>query len=89
MADKSFNAFEMAQDQFDKVADMIDNDPVKLERSNTAMTPACNDLMSRDDDAGKTEQYHNIVQKVMFRSKHQGQTSACCRCVSDESEGAK
>jgi len=37
--------------QFDKVADMIDNGPVKLKRSDTAMTPASSDLMNSDEEA--------------------------------------
>jgi len=45
---------------------MVDNDPVSLRRSDMTMTPASNNLMSRDDDAKlldnkeRKEQYHNI-----------------------------
>jgi len=61
-------------EQFGKVADMIDNGPVKLKKSGTAMTPASSDLMSRDDDAKflskqRKEQYHNIVAKGIFMAK--------------------
>jgi len=60
--------------QFGKVADMIDNGPVKLKRSDTAMIPASSDLMSRDDDPKilskqRKEQYHNIVAKGTFVAK--------------------
>ena len=57
-------------EQFDKVTDLIENGPVKLKRSDTAMTPGSNNLMSRDDDAKLTdnkerkEQYHNVVAKA-------------------------
>jgi len=60
--------------QFGKVEDMIDNGPVKLEKSDTAMTPASSDLISKDDDAKilskqRKEQYHNIVAKGIFVAK--------------------
>jgi len=61
-------------EQFGKVADMIDNGPVKLKRSDTAMTLACNDLMSRDNDATflsiqRKDQYHNIVANGFILTK--------------------
>jgi len=64
---------------FDKVADMIDNGPVKLKRSDTAMTPASSDLMNSDEkakyvDKMRKEKYHNIVAKAIFWPKDQCQT---------------
>ena len=62
-------------EQFDKVEDLIENGPVRLKRSDTAMTPSSNNLMSRDDDAKlidskeRKEQYHNVVAKAIFLSK--------------------
>ena len=62
-------------EQFDKVVDLIENGPVKLKRSDTAMTPSSNNLMNRDDDAKlidnkeRKEQYHNVVAKALFLSK--------------------
>jgi len=65
--------------QFDKVADMIDNGPVKLKRSDTAMTPMSSNLMNSDEKAKyldklRKEKYHNIVAKGIFWPKDQGQS---------------
>ena len=53
---------------------MVDNGPVKLNKCDTAMTPANNDLMSRDDEAKlldkvRKEQFHNTVAKGIFVAK--------------------
>ena len=53
---------------------MIDNHSVNLKKSDTTMTPASSDLMSRDDDAKnlskkRKEQYHNIVEEGIFVAK--------------------
>lgn len=61
-------------EQFAKVADMVDNGPIKLSRSETSMTPAGADLMSRDENAKmldkiRKEQFHNIVAKGIFIAK--------------------
>jgi len=79
--------------QFGKVADMIDNGPVKAKRSDTAMTPASSDLMSRDDDAKFLSKERNsttiLWQKAFCSQKIKAGYSAYCRCTSNESEGAK
>ena len=61
-------------EQFAKIADMVDNGPVKLNKCDTTMTPASNDLISRDDEAKaldkvRKEQFHNTVAKGIFVAK--------------------
>ena len=68
----------MRFEQFDKVADLIENGPGKLKRSDTTITPASSDFMNRDEKAKyldkiRKETFHNNVVKAIVLSKRSRQ----------------